>query len=588
MILWAAAMTSRADGQSVRKPAAVAAPAHTEEIGVTGSEACAKCHRAIFDAYAGTAMARSSGPAMRDFLPGEFQHAASGIRYRVYEENGNAWLSFDRTGEGELHGKRKLQYFIGSGHRGRAYLFADDGFVFESPVSFYALKEAGAKDVWDMAPAFENEREMPLNVPAGTSCLTCHASNAQTPMTGTENKYGTPLFAHDGITCERCHGSGAAHMKETSAEPGVPPNKSHVPDPPGDTRTAASLGIVNPAKLAPARRDAVCMQCHLQGNAAIEQPGRRLDQFQPGEDLSDFVRYFVLSGDGKEGARGVSQFEALAQSKCKRASGDAMTCTSCHDPHASPAAAEKVAFYRGKCLVCHGEAFAAKHHVEQEDCAKCHMARLATADVPHTQISDHRILRVPMMPLQSVGSAYDPSHGPPPEPKLTRFPVGPAVESVRDLALAWSALAGDKSGFASTEAARLLPLAVVQSPEDPAILTALGYNELRSRQTGKAREHYEHALRIDPLSVDAAANLGVIEANAGHLDRAVELWKAAFERAPARSSLGLNLTRGLCLTGQGDQAQAVVSRVLEFNPDMGAARSTLKQLESGAARCIVR
>src|SRR5271155_4151126 len=96
------------------------------------------------------------------------------------------------------------------------------------------------------------------------------------------------------------------------------------------------------------------------------------------------------------------------------------------------------------------------------------------------------------------------------------------------------------------EATRLLEQAVVQSPEDPAILSALGYNEQRRKLIDKAREHYEHALRIDPLAGEAAADLAVIEANAGHLERAIELWKGAFERAPARSSLGLNLTRGLC------------------------------------------
>jgi predicted CXXCH cytochrome family protein len=588
MILWIAAMAPRADGQSMQKPAAVAAPAHTEDAANTGSEVCAKCHRAIFDAYAETPMARASGPAMQDFLPGEFQHAASGMHYRIYEENGDAWLNFDRTGDNELHGKRKLLYFIGSEHRGRTYLFADDGFVFELPINFYAQKPSGEEEVWDIAPAFENEREMPLNLTAGASCLACHTSNAQAPMAGTENKYSTPLFAHAGITCERCHGSAVAHVKQMSAAHDSQTNPSHGAKPARDSQVANGLAIVNPAKLAPARRDAVCMQCHLEGNAAIEQAGRHLYQFQPGDDLSDFVRYFVLTGDGKESVRAVSQFEALAQSKCKRASGDAMTCTSCHDPHFSPPPAEKTAFYRGKCLVCHGEALAAKHHVEQPDCAKCHMARVATADVAHTQASDHRILRVPQMPLQGVGSVYDPSHGPPPEPKLTRFPPEQAVGPVRDLALAWGSLAESNSSFAATEAARLLQQALVQSPEDPAILSALGYSELRRGQTEKAREHYEHVLRLDPLSVDAAANLGVIEANAGHLDRAVELWKAAFERAPGRSSLGLNLARGLCLTGHGDQAQATVSRVLEFNPDLAAARSVLKRLESGAARCIVQ
>jgi tetratricopeptide (TPR) repeat protein len=557
-------------------------------------------------------MARASGPATQDFKPGEFQHEASGVRYRVYEENGEAWLGFDRIGEPEMHGKRKLLYFIGSGHRGRTFLFADDGFVFESPINFYAQRAVDGKGVWDMAPAFENAKEMPLNLPAASSCLACHTSNAQAPLPGTDSKYGTPLFAHDGITCERCHGSGVAHVKQMSeghdtssnaahtsratAAHDVPPNAAHPTamnathsgKGAGDADAADAMAIVNPAKLPPARRDAVCMQCHLEGNAAIQQPGRRLYQFQAGDDLADFVHYFVLTGDGKEGTRAVSQFEALAQSGCKRASGDVMTCTSCHEPHSSPAAAEKVAFYRGKCLACHGEAFGAKHHVEQADCAECHMPKIATADVAHTQASDHRILRVPLMPLQGIGLGHDPTHGPL-EPKLTRFPAGlPAEESVRDLALAWAAQGGGKASFAFTEAGRLLEQAVMQSPEDAAILSTLAYNEQRRGLVDKAREHYEHALRLEPLSVDAAANLAVIEANAGRLDHAVELWKGAFERAPERIALGSNLARGLCLSGHPDQARGVIMRVLEFNPDSTAARGMLKQLESGAANCTAK
>jgi tetratricopeptide (TPR) repeat protein len=627
-ILLAVLAGPRARGQSAANPGAAApsaaapsthsAAAPSDESAPTGNEVCAKCHSKIFDTYSETAMARASGPATQDFLPGEFQHEVSGIHYRVYEENGDAWLSFERSGDADLHGKRKLLYFIGSGHRGRTFLFADDGFVFESPINYYAQKGVGTKGVWDMAPAFESAKEMPLNLPAAPSCLACHTSNAQAPVAGTENKYGVPLFAHSGITCERCHGAGAAHVsemrtaRENPSQTNTPRTKvspataAHANAPSAndtahaneavhatDAAHATSVGhangaaIVNPAKLSPARRDAVCMQCHLEGNAAIEQPGRHLYQFQPGDDLSDFVRYFVLTGDGKENVRAVSQFEALAQSKCKRASGDAMSCTSCHDPHSSPTATEKVAFYRGKCLACHGEPFAAKHHVEQPDCAQCHMPRLATADVAHTQASDHRILRVPLMPLLGVGSPFDPSHAPPSEPKLVRFPAVAADESVRDLALGWVSLAGANSSFAFTEAGRLLEQAVQQTPEDPAILSALAYNEQRRGQIEQAREHYEHALRVDSLSIDAAANLAVLEANAGHLDKAIALWKPAFERAPQRVTLGLNLARGFCLNGNADLAQATLVRVLEFSPDLGAGRSMLKQLQSGQARCVV-
>ena len=54
--------------------------------------------------------------------------------------------------------------------------------------------------------------------------------------------------------------------------------------------------IVNPAKLAPARRDEVCMQCHLEGKVAIERAGHHVYEYRPGENLSDYIRYFVLAG----------------------------------------------------------------------------------------------------------------------------------------------------------------------------------------------------------------------------------------------------------------------------------------------------
>ena len=331
------------------------------------------------------------------------------------------------------------------------------------------------------------------------------------------------------------------------------------------------------------------MQCHLEGNAAIEQPGRHLYEFRPGDDLAELVRYYILTGDGKENVRAVSQFEALAQSGCKRAAGDALTCTSCHDPHSTPTAAERVAYYRGKCLACHGDAFAAKHHAEKQDCAACHLRRLVSADVAHTQASDHRILRVPLMPLQGVGSAYDSSsHGLPPEPALTLFPPMKEEESSRDLALAWVALAEAGSKFSFAQAGKFLPGALAQTPDDAELLAALGYNEQRRGMVAQAREHYEHALRVKPLSLDAAANLAVIEANAGNVDRAIALWKSAFERAPGRSSLGLNLARALCLSGKGDEAKAAIARVLEFNPDLKAGRVMLKQLESGEAKCVAQ
>jgi predicted CXXCH cytochrome family protein len=517
--------------------------------GYVGNQPCAGCHSDIYNSYMFTTMARASGTATQDFVAGEVQHAASGVHYRVYQDKGDAWLSFERTGEPPVRGTRKLEYFIGSGKRGRTYLFSDDGFVFESPVTWYSQKHT-----WDVAPAYQKSRTITLNLAAVPACLNCHTSNSQSPLAGTENKYAVPLFAHAGITCERCHGPGAAH---------VSPNGP----------------IVNPKKLSAEQRDAICMQCHLEGNAAIEQPGHHAGDFQPGQNLSDSVHYFVSETGSGDSFRALSQTEALAHSLCKRKSGDAMSCTSCHDPHSSPSTATRVTYYRAKCLTCHGDAFAAKHHVENPDCTQCHMPRTATADVMHTQATDHAIPRVPRMPLQSLTAA---------DPHLYRFPPSDTPDSNRDLALAWISLAQAGMNSAGPQAEQYLRKALVDYPDDESLLTAMAFVEQRRGNADQARQLYEHALRVDPTLTDAATNLGVLEFKAGHADKAIRLWQDAFMRAPGRSAIGMNLVRVLCAGSQFDKARTNVSRVLEFNPDLPLALQLQKSLNANPPSCALQ
>jgi tetratricopeptide (TPR) repeat protein len=517
-----------------------------------GNQACAHCHAAIYESYQRTSMAHASGPALQGFMPAEFTHKESGVHYRIYTENGRAWLEFDRPGDQQVHGKRELLYYIGSGRRGLSYLFETDGFLFESPVNWYANKQ-----LWDMAPAYQTAREIPLNLPAYTSCLRCHVSGMQPPAPGTDNRYPEPPFTHNGVACERCHGPGEAHVNGGA--------------------------IVNPAKLAPARRDEVCMQCHLEGKAAIERPGRHVYEFQPGDALSDYIRYFLLVDAKGSGLGAVSQVEALAQSQCKKKSGDAMPCTSCHNPHQSPAPEDRIAFYRGKCLACHGAAFAIKHHPDHPDCTSCHMPASASTDVAHTQVTDHRIPRRPQVSPQLLQSAHTEEASS--LPRLVPFPDTENEPDPRELALAWDSIAENGMSAAEPQARELLAKAVKQLPDDPALLSALAYAEQRRGSTEHARELYEKALALDSNLVDAATNLGVIEAQAGDIPDAMKLWQSAFQRAPARSSIGLNLARAYCAAGKVDEARTYVLRVLEFNPDLPSAKKLLHSLNSTPASC---
>ncbi len=518
----------------------------------TGNQACARCHAAIFESYARTPMAHASGPATENLIPADFLHKNSGVHYRIYSESNTVWLQFERPGDPAATGKRQLLYSIGSGRRGRTYLFAVDDFVFESPVNWYADRQQ-----WDMAPAYGEVREIPLNLPAYPTCLRCHASGMSQPLDGTENQYSTPLFSQAGVGCERCHGAGAAHAQSAAA-------------------------MVNPAKLPPQRRDAVCMQCHLESNAAIERAGRHAYDFRPGDILDDYVRHYVLTRTQFSGLGANSQFEALAQSKCKIKSGDSMSCMSCHDPHYSPAESERPSYFRGKCLACHGAAFGLKHHPQQPDCTTCHMPSSLSADIAHTEVTDHRIRTRPGLSPQLLQDTISSK----PALSLVPFPYSKeAASDLRDEALAWQSLANGGLSEAALYAEQSLRLAAKQGPNDPPILAGLAFVELNRGQLDRARALYEQALALDPNLVDAAANLGVIEARSGHFSRAVKLWEAAFERAPGKSAIGMNLARTLCEAGQTKEAKSYVERVLRFNPDLSEAKKLLQQTDAVPPKC---
>ncbi len=509
-----------------------------------GSEACAGCHAEIYKSYSKTVMANASGVAKDGLIMGEFTHKTSGVHYRVYAQDGRAWMSYERPKEAGFRGQRELLYYIGSGVKGRTYLFSVDGFLFEAPINWYSQEGR-----WNMAPAFTGARQVPLNLPAVVDCVNCHSSGLQEPVAGTDSKYNGRPFVYGGITCERCHGGGDGHL--------------------------------NPAKLSPERRDAICMECHFEGTVAERQPGKKVEQFQPGERLSDYLHYFLLSGNDPQKPEALSQFEALSLSACKRKSGDKMWCGSCHDPHAEPAPAEKVAYYRGKCVACHGETFAAKHHADKPGCTGCHMPSLPSKDVAHTEGTDHRIGQYPNAePLPQLEV-----RGTPGAP-LVSFPErDAAVATTRDFGLAWEALVLRGVEGAPQRAEKYLQQAVKERPEDPAVLAAWGFLEQGRGHDQEAREFYERALKIDPLLNDAATNLGILEAKEGNLRRAVELWQGAFARVPERSAIGVNLGMAFCVAGQTEEARKYVERVLEFNPDYGKAKSLMVHLKGDPVEC---
>jgi Flp pilus assembly protein TadD len=170
--------------------------------------------------------------------------------------------------------------------------------------------------------------------------------------------------------------------------------------------------------------------------------------------------------------------------------------------------------------------------------------------------------------------------------RLVPFPDSiEAEQDVRDLALARQSLAASGVEAAEPHAETLLRSAASEFPKDAEILTALGYVDQKHGLLNQARELYQQALMVDPDSIDAASNLGVIEAQTGHMGKAATLWQGTFQRAPGRSGIGLNLVLAFCEVGAFDEARTYTLRILEFNPDMAAAKMLLRYLTHTPPSC---
>jgi predicted CXXCH cytochrome family protein len=518
---------------------ALSAPAQNPD------KVCAGCHQEIYDSYQATPMARASGPAADGLLPGEFTHAASGVHYRLFLRDGQAWLSYDRPGT-TLKGEQELSYFVGSGERGRTYLFQKDGFWFESPVNWYSKQR-----VWDMNPKSMGVKEMPFTLKVDAGCLHCHSTGAQRSLPGAVNHFGTRPFLYPGITCQACHGDPAAHLASGGGSP-----------------------MVNPAKLSPAKRDSVCLQCHLEGETAVNAPGRSLAAFAPGDNLSDYVTHFVRSGELGPNGRATSQWEALLQSACKRGSGDRLTCTTCHDPHAAPAPEQRVGYFRSRCLTCHGApAFVTKHHPETPDCAGCHMPREKTADVAHEQVTDHRIQRrAGQSPATFTG-------------ELTV--VGGGSVSDRDLGLAYFQLAlrGDRQS--GQRAMQLLQQYEQHGGDQPDadLHRALGFLDQMSGNRPAAMREYQAALRANPQDSVAAGDLAILEARTGDTQGALSRFQQVSENDPGETAASMDLAAIECATGHPQLAIKALQQLLDFSPDDQKARQLLSALENKPETC---
>ena len=483
-----------------------------------GSQACATCHEDQHATYLQTTHSRALGDIVLDQEPPdvEFAHEPSDRTYKVYRRDGQMWHRESvRPGADAAEGDElvlcdyPMRYTIGSGHHSRSYLVEIDGFLVESPVTWYA-----SRDAWGMSPGYDRPVHAGFERLADYGCLVCHAGRIE----GVDGSRYRVAIHEATIGCENCHGPGGDHVALDF-----------------DTASTEEIrsSIVNPDGLSREQAESICAQCHLRGDATVTVRGRDMSQYRPGMLLSAVrIDYGLQKPDTLMEV--VGHVEQMRQSRCYTESA-AMTCTTCHDPHDSPAQPQRVAYFRAKCLECHqsqscGLAEAQRLERDAEDnCMTCHMPRGDT-DIPHFAFTHHRI---------GLHDAAD-------EPASENRNLGDLVPLY------------DVSDLPQIERDRGLALAYLEFSEKQSSEYALRNYRARSRQLLKSVR--ERGLK-DP-KVDAASARLAWEN--GDLDWAVTLSKAALVNNPDstdRANALLVLGDSYLQAGQPDRSVAPLERL---------------------------
>ena len=120
-------------------------------------ERCAECHRDIARSFAQHPMGRSILPTAQAHKPPEdAQHHlpfdALGSRFLIEHDGDRVRQRRTRLGpDGRPAAEQTwdVHYVVGSGRRGYSFLTDQDGFLFQTPISWYSQKET-----WDLSPGF--------------------------------------------------------------------------------------------------------------------------------------------------------------------------------------------------------------------------------------------------------------------------------------------------------------------------------------------------------------------------------------------------------------------------------------------------
>lgn len=539
----------------------VSRPAPPPE-GYVGSAACAECHEDLCKSFAQHPMGRSSaltpGPAdIEDFSEAKAAFTAvDGTRYKAEKVGDEIWhhaIGTDSQGRTLYDQALRVSLAIGSGTRGKTYGVNRDGFLLQSPVTWYSTKGG----YFELAPGYEKiAGKSHFSRRISEECLMCHIGRMEFDK-NIPDKLIPPYFHEITIGCERCHGPGDKHVS------GQQKLKAPSPD----------LTIVNPARLPMRERESICNQCHLHGDFRAVRYGRHPRDYRPGMALEDIFCILVKEETGSGNSKAVSQVMQMRDSKCFKSNPEKLGCTSCHDPHTWPEANRREEYYRSRCNECHTEHGCSLsvdlRAAKGDSCMACHMPRSAPKDIVHATQTDHRVLKKPISGEQPKTAnvtaqalrVYDDGE--------KRIPYW-EVQRTKGLML----FAENVSSDSPEILAMLTPLAAV-APDDVPLLHAIGTCHLNRQNNAEAIKWLEKAIAVEPKNEYVLTSLALAYAGARDYASAKRHIATAVEINPFAAANFAIQAHILAAAGEHELAFRAAEKVAELDPTQAALRDEL-------------
>jgi hypothetical protein len=322
-----------------------------------GSQACANCHKDIFEKHLFTEHHLTSAAVTPKNILGNFKTGSNVFAFDPFvnitmQKSDSGFHQVEYKNGVEVK-KQKFDIVVGSGRKGQSYLSWSGNYLVQLPITYFTPASQ-----WSNSPGY-NPHVPLFNRPITSRCLECHSTYFQT-ISDTSKKFEE--FDQNriiyGVDCEKCHGPAAGHVEFHIKNSAITTGKN----------------IENPGKFSRERLLDLCTLCH---GGALNKTKPSFS-FQAGDTLSNYfsMQAAMLNADNID-VHG-NQFGLMALSKCFKMS--TLTCISCHNVHENENG--KIETFSQRCISCHSSSHdkickltARIGSSITQNCIDCHMPR---------------------------------------------------------------------------------------------------------------------------------------------------------------------------------------------------------------------